>query len=408
MKFKSLVAGAIAGATLLTGIGSAGALAPEPSGYDDLPDLLVTGGSDTTYRINQELDVVYNQAKGCETINGFPTSPVGNTRKCVGFDGSVVNPQTDIKGNWDHDVNTQVFPTGSSTGVKQLLAGELDMARSSRGPNSSGESTANFWAIGKDGLSVVTYGTRSPANITLAQIQGIYNCSITTWDQITGNPADAGQVIEPVGMNSASGTYATFRGFIGFDPNAGACVRKVDTDGAGAAAPFFPFENDSKPVEASTTTINNINNAFWWMSWASFRAFPYLRGSAQQWTVNGVAQSATTVSNNTYPFTRFIFHVTKKVDATPSAAGSDDVWGATVAGAPAVYTPDASVASSGKSGAVREYTEFLCKNSANHTTNDYTGNSNFVELGNRYTLTGFIRVPAAERSNGVCKIFPAP
>jgi hypothetical protein len=209
-------------------------------------------------------------------------------------------------------------------------------------------------------------------------------------------------------MNSASGTYATFRGFIGFDPNAGACVRKVDTDGAGAAAPFFPFENDSKPVEASTTTINNINNAFWWMSWASFRAFPYLRGSAQQWTVNGVAQSATTVSNNTYPFTRFIFHVTKKVDATPSAAGSDDVWGATVAGAPAVYTPDASVASSGKSGAVREYTEFLCKNSANHTTNDYTGNSNFVELGNRYTLTGFIRVPAAERSNGVCKIFPAP
>ena len=27
---------------------------------------------------------------------------------------------------------------------------------------------------------------------------------------------------------------------------------------------------------------------------------------------------------------------------------------------------------------------------------------------NRYTLTGFIRVPAAERSNGVCKIFPAP
>jgi hypothetical protein len=100
--------------------------------------------------------------------------------------------------------------------------------------------------------------------------------------------------------------------------------------------------------------------------------------------------------------------VTKKVDATPSAAGSDDVWGATVAGSPAVYTPDQNVASGGKSGAVREYTEFLCKNSANHTTNDYTGNSNFVELGNRYTLTGFIRVPAAERSNGVCKIFPAP
>jgi len=89
MKFKSLVAGALASATLITGVGTAGALAPEPSGYDDLPDQILAGGSDTTYRINQEFDVVYNQAKGCDTINSFPTSPLGNTRKCVGFDGSV-------------------------------------------------------------------------------------------------------------------------------------------------------------------------------------------------------------------------------------------------------------------------------------------------------------------------------
>jgi ABC-type phosphate transport system substrate-binding protein len=405
MKIKSLVAGALAAATLITGAGTAGALAPEPTGSDDLPDTFVAGGSDTTYRINQEFDVVYNQAKGCETINGFPTTPAGNTRKCVGFDGSVANGQTDIKGNWDHDISVQAFPTGSSTGVKQLLAGELDAARSSRGP-SSGESAANFWGIGKDGLSVVTYGSRSVGNLTLAQLQGIWNCSITTWDQITGNAADVGQTIEPIGMNSASGTKATFQSFLGFDPNAGACVRKVDTDGAGGAAPFFPFENDSKPVENSPTTINNINNAVWWMSWASFRAFPFLRGSAQQWTINGIAPGSTTISNNTYPFTRFIFQVTKKVDATPSAAGSDDVWGATVAGTPALYTPDATVASGGKPGAVREFTEFLCKNSANHTVNDYSGLSNFVELGNRYTLTGFIRVPAAERTNGVCKVVP--
>ncbi|MFZ4432743.1 MAG: PstS family phosphate ABC transporter substrate-binding protein [Microthrixaceae bacterium] len=405
MKFKSLVAGALASATLITGVGTAGALAPEPSGYDDLPDQILAGGSDTTYRINQEFDVVYNQAKGCETINSYPTSPVGNTRKCVGFDGSVANGQTDTKGNWDHDISVQAFPTGSSTGVKQLLAGELDAARSSRGP-STGEGAANFWGIGKDGLSVVTYGTRTPGNLTLAQLQGIYNCSITTWDTITGNPADAGQTIEPIGMNASSGTKSTFQSFLGFDPNAGACVKKVDLDGAGPAAPVFPFENDSKPVEASTTTISNINNAVWWMSWASFRGFPYLRGSAQQWNVNSVAPSSASISNNTYPFTRFIFQVTKKVDATPSAAGSDDVFGATVAGSPAVYTPDSSVATGGKPGAVREFTEFLCKNSANHTVNDYSGLTNFQELGNRYTLTGFIRVPNAERTNGVCKVVP--
>ena len=119
---------------------------------------------------------------------------------------------------------------------------------------------------------MVTMNGRAPGNITKAQLQGIYNCSITTWDQITGNGADAGKVIQPVGMNAASGTNSTFQSYLGFDPNAGACVKKLSNG-------QFPLENDTKPVLADAGI--DSANAIWWMSFAEWKSYPYKRQSAQ-------------------------------------------------------------------------------------------------------------------------------
>jgi hypothetical protein len=97
------------------------------------------------------------------------------------------------------------------------------------------------------------------------------------------------------------------------------------------------------------------------------------------------------VSNNSWPATRFIYHVTKNADAAPDAA-TDNVLGG----------------DSGKSGAVRELTEFMCKTSANHSINEGSGLSNYDELTKAYTDTGFLRVPSTERTNGICRVVAAP
>ena len=389
MKLKSLAAATIAASTLVMSAGVAHATSPEPSGWDDVLDVIKGGGSDTTYNINQKIGILYNQGTGCEQNTTFAA---GNPATAGSYGNCLVptNNQTDTKGNWDHDVTVEEYPTGSSAGVKELIAGTVDYARSSRGPNATGETGNNFWAIGKDALAIITWGNRSASNLTKAQLQGIYNCTITTWDQITGNSADATEVIQPVGMNASSGTYASFKSFLGFEPNAGACVKKLDDpDGAGPQAAIYPFENDLKPVIAATGI--NDNNAIWWMSWANFRAFSYKRQTAVAWTIDSKSLTAASVSNNSWPATRFIYHVTKAADASPDAA-TDNVLGG----------------DTGKSGAVREFTEFMCKTSANHSINEGSGLSNYDELTKAYTDTGFLRVPSTERTNGICRVVAAP
>jgi len=138
MKLKALAAAAVAASTLVMGAGAAHAASPEPSGWDDVLDNIKGGGSDTTYNLVQKIGILYNQGTGCEQNTAF----VAGNPATAGTYGNClvpVNNQTDTKGNWDHDGTFEEYPTGSSAGVKELLAGTVDYARSSRGPNATGE-----------------------------------------------------------------------------------------------------------------------------------------------------------------------------------------------------------------------------------------------------------------------------
>ena len=65
------------------------------------------------------------------------------------------------------------------------------------------------------------------------------------------------------------------------------------------------------------------------VSYAEFRACAYKRQIGQAWTVDGMAPSSAAISNNTYTLTRFIYHVTKKVDVDrPTPAGTEALGGA--------------------------------------------------------------------------------
>ena len=386
LSFKKTAVALVAGVGLLAGsagVASAdGAGGQAGTGWDGVNQILLGQGSDTTYLMMQGVTNVYNAAPGCETDNASGSATLG---QCILPPGQ---SRTDVKGNWDHDVTTEMFPTGSGAGIKALQLSQVDFARSSRGPKTSGESDLNFFAYAKDGLAMITMAGRSAANLTKSQIQGIYNCTITDWSTL-GFPAGT---IAPYGMNTSSGTYASMVTFLGFDPNAGACVKKLGNGD-------LPFENDVKQIAgpgALAADVANAPNAFWWGSYAELKTYAYKAQTAEFWSVDGVAISNGTIANNSYGAKRFVYHVAKKVDATPTLAGTG------------TGTGDMGGTVSGKGGGVREFTEFICKPKVDHTTSLNTGNSNYDDLTSVIVNSGFQRTPSAERTNGACRVEAGP
>lgn len=391
MKLKKFIGAALATAALSATVfsGVAGADGTNPgtagTGWDDKVDRIVGGGSDTTYAWHQLAERIFNQAGGCRVTTSSSSAVKGN---CL----TTGQDQTDYSGNWDHDVAVSAYPTGSSSGVRELTAnpavpgGLYDYARSSRGPNSSGETGTVFWGVAKESIAVVTFTGRAAADLSDQDVKDIYSCTKTNWSQV-GNGAYGSGPIVPIGMNPDSGTYASFRSFLGFEPNNGACVV-----GLNGQKSIYPFENDIKQLNENAFLNANKANAVFWMSSAAWRAYPFKRQDAQLNTINTrSAINPAQVASGQYPITRFIYHVTRATDAAPVGA-TDEVTGGTA----------------GKSGAVREFTEFLCKGSGRHGLNEFTGLTNFVELGKAYTATGYFTVPAAQRTNGSCAVLAAP
>lgn len=377
---KLLLAASVAAALALSVAGPTSA-APAGTGFDDVNDLVTGSGSDTTYTMMAALTKLYNSTPGCDTDN--VTGSATHTRCLTGGQQT----STETKANWDHDVFLNLFPTGSSAGVKALQLGTLgvDYARSSRGPKTSGESDLNFFAFAKDGLVFMTFAGRPALNLSKAQIQGIYNCTIVEWDDITGNPADNGKTIRPYGMNPASGTKASMDTFLGFDANAGSCVQKTGT--------VYPFENDAKPpIADAISKWGTAQDIFWWSSFAEMKTYSYKRQSGVFWSVDGIGISNGTIANNTYPAKRFVYHVTRKVDATPEVAPA--------------FPGEMAGGASGESGAVRQLTEWMCKLTAEHTTNPFYGTNYYADISGIIVAEGYQRVPAAERTHGACKTEP--
>jgi len=122
------------------------------------------------------------------------------------------------------------WPNGSSAGINALLAERagttancLSFVRSSRGPKTTGpETTLTFVRVAGDAVTWATKKAGVPTSLTQAQIQGIYNCSITNWNQIPGSTA-VGTIQKHI-PQVGSGTRQEFIDLVlgGVDPTSGA------------------------------------------------------------------------------------------------------------------------------------------------------------------------------------------
>ncbi len=477
-KFWKLAA--VAAATVVIGpilaAMPAGATPPTGYGFDNVPHVIVAGGSDTTYKVIQNISDLYqiSSLSGCTHTTGVGP----NLNKCV----SVAGAETSNLANYQGDTLGNANAVGSSAGVASLngfLNGQanvtypgavnqiptgacldttsngvansvnIDFARSSRGPRRAGASSTpqavcgdelladTFWGFAQDGIEVTLFNARGsqvqgkinnpPGNTTLTpnELFHIYNCDFTRWSQVPSLGIGVGTAtdgpIVPWGMNSSSGTYATFNSFLinnggapaNFDIDTGhACVRKL------ASPNVFPLENDIKPLvkdpAALSTAANSPDNPanwVWWGSFGVFSAFPFTSAFTRSGTlvqaiaapINNTLPSPSGIIANTYPIGRTLYHVTRKANADCPHNGANCDFNGNPGPALPQGGTDINVTgpTSGNGGAVRELTRFLCRPSAPTSgTDPLTGGNFFNEITSGLNSAGFTVVPFALRTAG--------
>ncbi len=111
-------------------------------------------------------------------------------------------------------INVEVSGGGSGTGITALIAKQVDIAQASRAMKSSELSQATAaglnpveFKVAVDGIAIITHQSNTVTNLTIAQLRGIYNGTITNWNQVGGPDRS----IDLYGRQSTSGTYAYFQ-----------------------------------------------------------------------------------------------------------------------------------------------------------------------------------------------------
>ena len=145
------------------------------------------------------------------------------------------------------DVKIQVTGGGSGVGLAQLLAGQIDIADSSR-PIKAQETQKFVTSFGKvpkeyrvalDGLSVYVNKDNGVKELDLAQLQGIFTGVIKNWKEVGGDDAP----ITVYSRENSSGSYEFFKEHVlkGKDfvasaqtmPGTAALVQAVEKDKSG-------------------------------------------------------------------------------------------------------------------------------------------------------------------------------
>ncbi|MEU3771195.1 substrate-binding domain-containing protein [Amycolatopsis keratiniphila] len=211
---RFLGATAIAACACLTLTGTASAVAPA----NGLEDVLAAAGSDTTVDITGAILANANGAAWNTDpdnhVNIPPLLAAGTTFTVPGdlYADQVV-----------YNTTTTLPPNGSSQGKAALKAsgdagdGKIDIARSSSPRGSSDPASFEYYAFATDGVTWSSSATGSGAGLTLtlAQLRGIYDGSITNWNQVGG--ANAAIVVYL--PQTGSGTLSFFTTTVlGFDP----------------------------------------------------------------------------------------------------------------------------------------------------------------------------------------------
>jgi hypothetical protein len=281
VKYKGsmLRRGILAGAMVLAGCGATVAVAAAPAGASNTE--MTAAGSFTTFFMMHALFPEVNN------IN--PNAETGSETQSIASDSQTCSGGVIYS-------TTKQPPNGSGQG-KTALAGEetaasdeqgcIDFSRSSSPPAPASEtlelsggsetpSNLDYYAYALDGVaplvggdapaSVHTAGSDTGASrgLTLAQVQAIYECVDTNWDQITVNGVTGSNA--PIALfwpQSGSGTRAVYTDVLGFDPTkqVAPSVCTTTTEPITGFANSTPNEENTEDGIIYQNTIGDANAA---------------------------------------------------------------------------------------------------------------------------------------------------
>ena len=99
-------------------------------------------------------------------------------------------------------VKITVSAGDSRVGINDVRSGQVDIGTSSRNLTSTESQGLSQYIIGQDALSIIVYPQNPVNGVSLNQLNGIYNGTITNWNQVGGNNSP----ITPVTREAGSGT----------------------------------------------------------------------------------------------------------------------------------------------------------------------------------------------------------
>ena len=182
---------------------------------------IVAVGSDTTQDVMGQL-LSNSGATAVSGVNFTNVKAFVSSDVVVPSDSTCADGATFKPASWTGTASgtTMIAPNGSGAGrtlLKNFLAGStygasntgcVDIARSSSfSSGSPAANTGEYYAFALDAVSWATASNFAPATLTLAQLQGIYNCTYTDWSEVGGSAGP----IKLYSPTEASGTAAFFR-----------------------------------------------------------------------------------------------------------------------------------------------------------------------------------------------------
>jgi len=191
------------------------------------------------------------------------------------------------------NVKFNYLPDGGNAGVQDVQAGRRLFAVNTRPPLPSDAGTTYF-KLFLDGLCVDVNPQNSLSNLTVAQTKDIFTGVDTNWVQVGGS--NLSTTIDPVGRNSAAGSYTFFQQAILGTQTQSSNVAQETSDGLVATA-----------VSKDPDAIGYIGLAH------------SGKGSGvKKVTLNGVSCSQANIKNETYPMFRYIWGVLPTNRASPA------------------------------------------------------------------------------------------
>jgi len=231
------------------------ALADPPSGVTPGPTDVVGVGSDTTEFVFDQLSADYNATHTTGKLYSWDALNPSN-----GAQGDPIQLKSGSTGcNIPRPFGSGQGITALENTMKTGTHPCVDFARSSRARASTDPATISFINLAGDAVTYATQpGSNAPTNLTTADLTGIYNCTITQWNQIPGNSGSSTATIAAMLPQSASGTRAFFLGALGLTAP-GSCVSTSSTvQGAAGNGANTLEENEGVDPSLNTNKANVI------------------------------------------------------------------------------------------------------------------------------------------------------